>query len=164
MDVKRRIGVRICALQCLQVAVILYAVAFSGCQRHFLRNQQCPPATGFCGEDASSVVLFHGTSGAPDALDSAAASLADAERLAAAQDAECVDRYYWATLQSWRHLEAATMPPCDNPDYQRDWKIYQQSLDDSTQGDDCSFRLEEAGGLFPSNTTASPGNRPISAN
>jgi pimeloyl-ACP methyl ester carboxylesterase len=93
-----------------------------------LRNQQCPPATGFCGEDASSVVLFHGTSGAPDALDSAAASLADAERLAAAQDAECVDRYYWATLQSWRHLEAATMPPCDNPDYQRDWKIYQQSL------------------------------------
>jgi pimeloyl-ACP methyl ester carboxylesterase len=125
MDVKRRNGVSLCTLRCLQAALILCAVALSGCQRHCLRDQQCPPATGFCGDDAPSVILFSET---PGTRESATASLAEAKRLAAAQDAACVDLYYRAALQAGRRLEVSPFPPRDNPYDQRTWEVYQQSL------------------------------------
>lgn len=147
MDVERRYGVAVCARRYFEVAVIVCAVALSGCQRHCLRNQQCPPATRFCSDDASAVVLFYGTPGAPDAVDSATASLADAKRRAAAEDVACVDLYYRAALQARQHLETATTPRCDNPDYQRAWEIYQQSLSQLIKTGQQYGRLDPRGRL-----------------
>ena len=111
-------------------------IVLCGCQRNFLRHQQIPPATGFCGNNTSSSTLYYGTiGGAQSMLSTAADSLAAADRLAEMQMAGCVDLYYRATLQAGQCLELAAIPSGENCDYQAAWRIYQQSI----------FRLIETG-------------------